>query len=63
MVGGGGSRLGAGQERWLGRSGGGGRGRNGGQGGMGVEAGVVRHLYKENEILLIMLPTVKWPTA
>ena len=41
MAGGGGSRLGAGQERWLGRSGG------GGQGGMGAEAGVVRVLYRK----------------
>ena len=53
MVGGGGSRLEAGQERWLGRSGDGGRGRggdgdgDGDQGGMGAEAGVVRHLYRK----------------
>ena len=43
MVGGGGGRLGAGQERWLGRSGDGGR-ADGDQSGMGAEAGVVRHL-------------------
>ena len=49
IVGGGRSRLGAGQERWLGRSGDGGRGGGGGgdQGGMGAEAGVVRHLYRK----------------
>ena len=47
MVGRGEGRLGASQERWLGRSRDGGRGGDGNQGRMGAEARVVRHLDRK----------------